>query len=169
MGLLGYMARKTVIISCITCNKNFDIREDWKDKQKYCSKKCNGLDKRNRIQVQCSYCDIFFYKSPSKLKNSKSNLYFCCREHKDLSQRGNKIPRKNYKNGKFSYRQIAFREKEIKCEYCGYSKYKEVLDVHHKDENRKNNCIDNLVILCPTCHVEEHFLNNSGRFSSKNK
>lgn len=37
-----------------------------------------------------------------------------------------------------------------KCERCGYSRY-EILQVHHNDR-------ENLTLLCPNCHAEEHYL-----------
>lgn len=46
------------------------------------------------------------------------------------------------------------------CERCGYSK-KEILHVHHKDRNRKNNDPSNLELICPNCHYEEHYLEKS--------
>lgn len=35
---------------------------------------------------------------------------------------------------------------------CGYKEEPRILEVHHKDENRSNNDIHNLCILCPNCH-----------------
>lgn len=45
------------------------------------------------------------------------------------------------------------------CEICKFSKYPEVLQVHHIDHDRKNNKIDNLKLLCPTCHMIQHISN----------
>jgi chromosome segregation protein len=56
------------------------------------------------------------------------------------------------------------RTKQQKCERCKYSKIPEVLHVHHKDRNRNNNIIENLEVLCPTCHEEEHYNNKDGRW-----
>ena len=42
------------------------------------------------------------------------------------------------------------------CDRCGYSKKPEILGVHHKDRDRKNNELSNLEISCPNCHSEEH-------------
>jgi 5-methylcytosine-specific restriction endonuclease McrA len=53
------------------------------------------------------------------------------------------------------YRKKAFAHFNPCCEICGYSTL-EVLHVHHKDENRSNNDLSNLIILCPTHHVEVH-------------
>jgi 5-methylcytosine-specific restriction endonuclease McrA len=47
-----------------------------------------------------------------------------------------------------------------KCERCGYNKL-EILQVHHKDRNRENSNLDNLELLCPNCHFEEHYLEKS--------
>ncbi|HBL39700.1 TPA: hypothetical protein DDZ10_03465 [Candidatus Uhrbacteria bacterium] len=42
------------------------------------------------------------------------------------------------------------------CERCEYGNYK-ILHVHHKDRDRKNNELDNLELICPNCHAEEHY------------
>jgi predicted nucleic acid-binding Zn ribbon protein len=49
------------------------------------------------------------------------------------------------------------RRRGIICERCGYNKF-EILQVHHKDHNRENNGLDNLELICPNCHYEEHYL-----------
>ncbi|MDD3531197.1 MAG: HNH endonuclease [Candidatus Pacebacteria bacterium] len=46
--------------------------------------------------------------------------------------------------------------KGARCERCGYDK-KEIINVHHKDWNHGNNNLDNLELLCPNCHAEEHY------------
>lgn len=55
-----------------------------------------------------------------------------------------------------------FKERGVTCERCGYSK-KEILHVHHKDRDRKNNHFSNLEIICPNCHYEEHYLERGSR------
>lgn len=47
----------------------------------------NKRFEKNRVEVVCAYCGKSFIRSKSHLENSKSGLYFCCREHKDLAQR----------------------------------------------------------------------------------
>ena len=114
----------------------------------------------SRTTVVCDYCGKSFTIANSKLSNSKSGLHFCCREHKDLAQRiesGNKfnaIRPEHYSenNAQTNYRQIAFQNYPHKCSVCGWDEDEEILQVHHIDENRKNASIDNLIILCPTCH-----------------
>lgn len=53
------------------------------------------------------------------------------------------------------------------CADCGWNKFPEVLQVHHIDRNVKNNSLDNLVVLCPTCHNTRHFLEKTGLFTPK--
>lgn len=40
------------------------------------------------------------------------------------------------------------------CTGCGFSKYP--VDIHHIDKNNKNNVKENLIALCPTCHLGIH-------------
>ena len=116
--------------------------------------------KNNRIEVNCAYCNKKFLKQKSKINGSKSGLYFCCREHKDLAQRLNSgtifdiIRPEHYGNLTTSknYREKAFRVYSHKCSICGWDEDIDVLEVHHIDENREHNEIENLIILCPICH-----------------
>ncbi|MBI2599817.1 HNH endonuclease [Candidatus Daviesbacteria bacterium] len=52
------------------------------------------------------------------------------------------------------------KQRGKKCERCGYSKF-QILHIHHKDRNRGNNILDNLALICPNCHYEEHYLEKS--------
>ena len=108
--------------------------------------------------VKCAYCDTEFSKPPSKINNSKSGLFFCCREHKDLAQRcetGEKfasIRPDHYGTTSKDYRSKAFDAYEHKCSVCGWSEDERILEVHHIDANHENNELNNLMILCPICH-----------------
>ncbi len=51
-------------------------------------------------------------------------------------------------------------ERGKNCERCEYNKY-EILQVHHKNRDRENNNLDNLELICPNCHCEEHFMEKS--------
>jgi hypothetical protein len=57
-----------------------------------------------------------------------------------------------------SKKQIEIKSRSLvkieKCEICGSNK---TLSVHHKDKNRQNNKIDNLMVLCNSCHQKTHF------------
>jgi len=50
---------------------------------------------------------------------------------------------------------VKYREliKIDKCARCGYNEFSCSLQVHHKDSDRDNNNLDNLVLLCANCHT----------------
>ena len=62
--------------------------------------------------------------------------------------------------------------KEKKCECCGLDEWmgKPIpLELHHVDENRFNNKLENLKILCSNCHMQEHNYSNSKKKKNPNK
>jgi len=156
---------------CLYCRCYFQAldKEVKRGNGKFCcrshSAKYNSSRQKNtKIDVNCAYCTKVFKKAVGRLK-AKSNLYFCCRSHKDLAQRigGIKeIQPFHYGKGSVKYRTVAFGKLPPKCNRCKYDKVKEVLCVHHRDRNRNNNDIGNLEILCPNCHMEEHFSHKDG-------
>lgn len=120
------------------------------------------LCKSNAIlNVVCAVCNKAFHKSPSKIKLSKSGLFFCTRKHKDQANRLNGIkeihpPHFGNGSGKKDYRTRALKHYPLICNRCGYNKFIKALVVHHTDHNRSNNVLSNLEVLCPTCHWEHH-------------
>lgn len=51
------------------------------------------------------------------------------------------------------------------CEVCGISEWNGkplTMQLHHKDGDTHNNCIENLIMLCPNCHSQtENYRGNS--------
>ena len=110
---------------------------------------------------QCAYCGKEIYIKPSRIKNNKTGMYFCCQEHfiqaakEGINSKQFKalIPRPSVNsNGFASYRKQALRHYPNECAVCGYNEEIDILEVHHIDENRQNNNLENLIILCPNCH-----------------
>jgi hypothetical protein len=56
---------------------------------------------------------------------------------------------------KVDYRSLAFEHKPAECELCK-SQRRWKLDVHHKDGDQSNNELENLMMLCKTCHGRIH-------------
>lgn len=49
---------------------------------------------------------------------------------------------------------------KYECNMCGINNWKNkrlLLHIHHKDENSKNNTLNNLCYLCPNCHNITHY------------
>lgn len=157
-----------MIKNCEKCETEFEARpaDVNRGRARFCSVSCASARKKQnltapRVTLKCAYCDCDFERLESNLSRSKHGIYFCCREHKDLGQRIGGIADimpSHYGTGASRYRQIAFESLPAECNSCGYNTYNEVLVVHHKDRDRSNASLDNLEILCPTCHVEKHHL-----------
>lgn len=127
-----------------------------------CTEEKRSITAKNaRVELECAYCKKKFLRLKNHLQNSRTGLYFCCREHKDLAQRLDSdksfdIMRPNHYGTAtiIDYRQKAFDTYEHKCAICDFDPKDEeyLLDVHHIDSDRENNDISNLIILCPLCH-----------------
>ena len=150
---------RTVQRNCQFCQKSFDapVKELNRGNGRFCSRTCGRHAKRPKPNNSiCAYCNLPFYRSPSHKLVSKSGLLFCCRAHKDVSQRIGGIEAiqpGHYGSGEYAdYRKLALESSKV-CVRCGYDKY---VVVHHKDRNRSNNSIENLEVLCPNCHALEH-------------
>lgn len=116
---------------------------------------CKKEDKnKNKVLIKCDYCGKEFYRNPNKIKD----FNFCCRECKDKAQRvysGNKFNHlrpKHYSIEPKNYREQAFYYYPHKCAICGRNEDEDILEVHHIDNDRENNDLKNLIILCPICH-----------------
>lgn len=153
--------------NCLNCSKIFRAEQRYINRghAKFCSIKCSSIYSRAhrpkpKPNVKCAFCDKMFYRNATKKKNSRSGIYFCCRQHKDAGQRITsgitEIHPDHYNGGVSVYRDAAFREYEPECDKCGYGKYKSVMVVHHIDHDRDNNDVANLQILCRNCHMEHH-------------
>jgi hypothetical protein len=173
---------KTITKQCLYCLQEFaaDLKEHNRGYAKYCNQSCASkyfaARKPAKVpNVTCSCCYKQFYKNDSQKKNSKSGLYFCSRTCKDKAQTIkfglSEIMPDHYGKGDGinSYRRLAFENYEPRCYRCRYDRFIPVLQVHHKDRNRRNNAIDNLIILCPTCHQEEHYLGSDGLYTYHEK
>jgi len=54
------------------------------------------------------------------------------------------------------YKQAIRKRDNFTCQFCGHTNNgeKQKLDIHHIDEDRHNNCPDNILTLCRDCHAE---------------
>lgn len=157
------------ILECEYCKEEF-LTQPYR-KRIFCSDACARNNSRKTVYVQCANCGKDKAINQSKLKKSKHGIYFCDRKCKAIGQRITsglvEIQPHHYGAGQRNYRTKAFENLEHKCNRCKYSDIVEILEVHHKDCNRSNNQLSNLEILCPTCHVAEHYKSKTGKFANK--
>lgn len=146
--------------SCAVCNKKFITKPFFVEKgwAKYCSKKCQFLAQKKGQNKLCDLCGKNSYKTKTQLRKTKSGKFFCSKSCQTRWRNqlyiGDK--HKNYLHGKASYRSIMVRNGVKK--YCRLCKTRDerVLAVHHIDQNRKNNSVENLMYLCHNCHHLVH-------------
>jgi hypothetical protein len=125
---------------------------------KYCSNDCKSLSFRRGNTFQCQSCGKKIYKSLKDQSRSKSGNFFCnksCQAHwRNRLFSGSR--HNNWKNGEHSYRE-SLKRANIKqqCVKCRTSDDR-ILAVHHKDKNRQNNDLSNLIWLCHNCHFLVH-------------
>lgn len=170
----GY--NKPLKIRCNVHEFEFEMKEAERVyhiiNQKYidtCPKCHRARLDEDKVEVVCAYCGKKFLRSKNWSAANKTDLAFCCREHKDLAQRRDGgvldmfLAQYEHHFGRqpihdksipvsMSYRAAAFAYYPHKCAVCGYDEHDEILEVHHIDEDRSHNELSNLVILCPICH-----------------
>lgn len=138
---------------CLVCSKPIYRRpnEIKKNQERvFCSLICYGLNLKK--EHPCKICNKpvlskFNRKTCSKICAEKLKLQSQKRSHK----RKEKI---TYIHG-FKVRLLELRG--ANCEKCGYNKT-QILQVHHKDGNHNNNDLNNLELICPNCHCEQHYM-----------
>lgn len=114
--------------------------------------RCPNCGVKSGEYVKCAYCGKEIYRCQSRLDSSKSGYYYCSRECGNLHKNQLREDSGEWENSPSGYRKRAFKIYPHKCAVCGWSEDERILEVHHIDENREHNNIENLCILCPTCH-----------------
>lgn len=148
-------------LKCHYCEKRFsrslsEIAKGSKD-HIYCSRRCYEQHRQEVIAsrhipvgrggkhpVNCEQCGKEFYIKPSILMSLRK--HYCSRECKRLGSItvGTFVPKPHIR-----------RTRPMRCEKCGIND-PATLEIHHKDRNRKNNNLDNLIVLCANCHARAH-------------
>lgn len=159
----GYVNSSSIItLKCTKHNHTFttsyeNVRRD--NRPHHVCPLCQQEDlNKNKIETTCDYCGKRYLLSESRY--DKNNFHFCCRECKDKAQslasgeKFNDLRPEHYgaETSIHSYRTAAFMNYPHQCAICGWNEDEDVLQVHHIDEDRQNNSLENLIILCPTCH-----------------
>jgi predicted nucleic acid-binding Zn ribbon protein len=116
---------------CIRCSN--EIPSHKYKSSKYCSDKCRNAARAYRHAVKTGRI-----KKPG------------------VGSGGNQEGQNNhqYIDGLSNFRKTAFAHLDKKCNRCGSTRY---LCVHHKDHNHNNNRLNNLEIVCKSCHQKHHY------------
>lgn len=145
--------RTPIILRCLECGYKWEANPGtvlYNDKRGP-NHHCPNCGNKHRVKVKCAWCGQEIERTQSQIEKNKTGFFYCCKEHGNLHK--NLL---RYENGEWdnssNYRLKAFNKYEHKCNCCGWDEDERILEVHHIDENRDNNELDNLIILCPTCH-----------------
>lgn len=154
-----------VVVHCHHCGRELEVttrKFNFNNKMGYnfYCENCNNIGRRKRIETICPVCGKKFERLLSA-KTSKSGLYFCSQScaatyNNSHYRTGENNP--NWIDGSHkgqSYIKKAFRTYKHRCVMCGLEE-ECCLQVHHIDENRSNDSVENLIILCANCHSRIH-------------
>ena len=153
--------RRLYETECLYCKKVIHKPKSLLGKPNYCDSVCSSNSKKKYIEITCALCNKTTQRTANKIRvtPSKSGLRFCSRECKNKAQRVNggvkEILPSHYGSGRTNYRKKAIEAHGPRCVECGYSEYKEMLDVHHINKDRSDASLENLQVLCVWCHALE--------------
>lgn len=155
-GIVVELYKRNPNTKCVVCSKPV-YRRPWQMKQNkgrvFCGQSCYGVACRK--ESPCAVC--------GRLILATLNKKTCSRSCANTQRAGIKYDGRGSKDKVKAQKALKTRllkEMGTDCERCGYDKF-EILQVHHKDKNRANNDLNNLELICPNCHYEEHFLEKS--------
>ena len=148
-------------VHCKQCEKNFYAKPFYR-KQGYglfCSRVCYYASVQKGKVVKCEMCQTEIYRGLKQLTHSKSKKYFCSKscQTKWRNQQYTGDKHKLWKGGwNIQYRKIMLGSgKKPVCTLCK-ERDERIVVVHHIDENRSNNSVENLAWLCRNCHHLVH-------------
>lgn len=173
--LIGHHKRKPMkMIICQHCGAGKPVKQH--SKARFCSRKCSAVHLFPALRA-----------AAAAIKGKPRHIKFCkvCgtkieRYPKDVLASGNIYcstecyweDRKQSELSDISVTPYIQRKKVMatrpnRCERCLYDRIPEVLQIHHDNENTRDGRPENIELLCPTCHEEEHFFRKTGRFTPR--
>lgn len=143
-------------------------RGDWENRKAlhpYVNvEQCIRAKETDPIDCICSSCEKPFQVKYSTIRrkwrsNPKKVICTPCQVESQRIKDTSKASRSNYKH-------ITKRVKEDRgrCDECKL-RFFPLLDVHHKDGDRKNNSSENLEVLCKNCHACRHLIKRKGKWA----
>ena len=152
-GRMTELYKRNPNTTCIIC-KNPIYRRPIEIKTNkgnvFCNQVCYGISLRK--EKPCVVCKVPILASANKKTCSRG----CANRYRiGIKYKMNRPRDKVKSQHALKLRLLDVRGRQ--CERCSYDKY-EILHVHHKDKDRSNNNLDNLELICPNCHYEEHYL-----------
>jgi hypothetical protein len=148
-------------VNCKQCSTEFYAKPSWLKNGygKFCSVQCRQQGQKNGKKFKCHMCLKEIYRTSSGQQRSKSGKFFCNKSCQTLWRNSEVHIGANHPNwttGQSSYRDRLRRSSEEQvCKRCNTDDIR-ILSVHHKDRNRDNNKLSNLIFMCHNCHYLVH-------------
>ena len=139
--------RVQIVTNCAECGSEFSHISSRASKAKYCSPTCyqSAMRRRGTVEYTCQHCSKIFKGAPSHKRK------FCSRACI------NKAHISTWRPTFATARDALFKRGLLtRCGRCGFDAMPDILGVHHRDRNTRNNALENLEVLCPNCHSLEH-------------
>lgn len=173
--LRGHHKRKPLkTILCEHCGTEKQVTQS--SKARFCSRKCfavhilpalraasAAIKGRPRHYRTCAVCGNSFDRYPNDVP--VTGIVYCSSECFWVARKKDELTNVSVTPAVQRKKVLALRAN--RCERCGYDRVPDVLQIHHRDENTRNGVMENIELLCPTCHEEEHFHRKTGRFTPR--
>ena len=157
----GLNKHKTICLlnNCLNCNNPINKNK------KFCNQSCSATynnkfensPKRKMKEEFCIRCNKLIHSNRKFCSNE------CQQNYKYELYMKNYFDNKNNGSQKTSLfsihlKKYLLKQADYKCFNCGFNTphpitKKTILQVHHIDRDWTNNSLENLQILCPTCHA----------------
>ncbi len=166
---------------CDSCGKSVTENTCWykQSKKHYCSQSCYWKDKKGKwIDFSCLNCNKKFKRAIASVKRSKRDGYkiqFCCvvcrRQYKTIHKKSRSEIYRKYNNsskGKtkkrvwFELKEYLGKETILGNKLSSKCGSNSKLLIHHINGIHIDNRIENLVVLCRSCHAKVHGIMRDG-------
>lgn len=157
----------TVMRTCYGCQRRFAVKqcEIGRRSAMWCSRDCAAKAKTGRrrsllVWKKCEQCPTMLLLTPGRARLKR----FCSRQCQGLFHRvylsGARNPRYVHGEGAEEHpadfrkiRPTILRRDQRRCRVCTC---REMLQLHHLDQDKSNNEQTNLIALCSPCHRRTH-------------
>jgi len=137
-------------VKCKVCSKKYIPSKG----QKTCSPKCRDKTRDTRVELYCSHCRKKIIRTRKSLSESGNN--FCSIKCSTLFRRERSTADRFAVTPKT--RELLLDTFGEKCPLCGKEHERLTpLNIHHLNEDSKDNRIKNLAPICNSCHCKVHF------------